>query len=408
MVNQATAAPRPRRLRRRLAFVAAALGVGLLATFVLLEAVARLFWVMPPAMAEFQQAGLYVASADGGTSLVPGYRGTLQLSPEEPVTSVAINAMGMRGGEIGARHAGEQRLLVAGDSLVFGYGVEVGDTFVARLERLLRAAGRDATVGNGGVSGFNSFEVAARIAELRPRFEPDAVLFCIYLGNDAFENRNRDFAVVAGQRFSGPWAVLMRDSLRARLACHSRALLWWEAWLVSNAPQRSLMQRLTMAPEAMALREGFPSGPGDWGATHAGLFLDVIDEDAAWPPTAPPVLPRVIADFRAALAEAREAAAGAPVAVLVLPTRWHLDDAAHAEGLRGLNLDPVSFRRGLIQQRLAVLCADVGLPMFDATPWLEATADHRAQFLSDGGHFSPAGHAAVAAALADAVQRWLP
>jgi hypothetical protein len=200
----------------------------------------------------------------------------------------------------------------------------------------------------------------------------------------------------------------MHDSLRARLACHSRLLLWWEAWLVSNAPQHSLLTRMALTPAALALREGFPLAPGDWGATHAGLFLDVLDENTAWPPTAPPVVPRVLADFRTAIDQARSAAAGAPVAVLVLPTRWHLDDATFAERLRELQLDPAQFRRGSIQRRLAGLCAELGVPMFDATPWLEAPADHRAQFVSDGGHLSPTGHAVVAAALDDAVRRWLP
>jgi len=305
---------------------------------------------------------------------------------------------------VGPKRAGEERVLVVGDSLVFGYGVEAEQALPARLEQALRAAGLDATVGNGGISGFNSFESAQRIADLREGFEPDAVVFTIYLGNDALENRNRDFAVVGGLRFSGPWAVLMRDSLRARMATRSRFLLWLETWLVTNAPQSSLLADMQLSPELLVLREGFPGSPPDWAQCHAGLFLDVVDAAAAWPPTAPPVIPRVLADFRAALMRAQEHAQGLPLVVLVLPTWWHCSEGAWSARLAELQLDPALFRRGFSQERMVALCAELGLPCLDATPWLEASGDARAQFVSDRGHLSAEGHERVAQGLREVVR----
>jgi lysophospholipase L1-like esterase len=129
------------------------------------------------------------------------------------------------------------------------------------------------------------------------------------------------------------------------------------------------------------------------------LFLDVVDEAAAWPPTAPPVIPRVLADIRAALVQAQQHAQGLPLVVLVLPTWWHCSDAAWSARLAELQLDPAAFRRGLAQERIAALCAELGLPCLDATPWLEASGDALAQFVSDRGHLSPAGHERVAQGL---------
>ncbi|MEY4672278.1 MAG: hypothetical protein RL148_62 [Planctomycetota bacterium] len=394
----------PRRRRRRVAFVLGALAVGGCLALVSLEALARALWDLPPAMAEFQQKGLYAETASGGTGLGPGYRGRLRLSEQEPWTTVSVNALGMRGPDVAAKRAGEQRVLVVGDSLVFGYGVEAEQAFPARLEQRLRTGGRDVTVGNGGISGFNSFEAAQRIGDLRAGFAPDAVVFTVYLGNDALENRNRDFAVVGGLRFSGPWAVLMRDSLRARMATRSRFLLWLETWLVTNAPQSSLLAGMTLSPELLALREGFPGSPPEWSQCHAGLFLDAVDEQAAWPATAPAVVPRVLDDLRAALQQAVGHARGAPVIVLVLPTWWHCTDSAWAARLAELQFDPAQFRRGLAQQRVVAVCTELGLPCLDATPWLEAPGDPMVQFVSDRGHLSVAGHERVAEGLSAAVQ----
>jgi lysophospholipase L1-like esterase len=375
--------------------------VALVVAFVVLEVLVRWLWTLPPAMAEFGQGGLYETSASGGTGLCPGYRGVLQVSTDVPGHEVAINSLGMRGDEVGEKQPGERRLLVVGDSLVFGYGVAAVDTFAAQLQTRLRDSGRTVTVGNGGISGFGSYEAAQRIGDLRPTFAPDAVLFTIYLGNDAFDNRNRDVAVVGGLRFTGPWAVLMRESRRARLATRARSWLWFETWLVTNAPSHSLLQYITMSPEALALREGFPGTPPVWAETHAGLFLDVLDEATAWPAGAPPVIPRVLDDFRAALQSARQAANGLPLAVLVLPTWWHVDATGYAARLEELGFAKEAFRRGRMQERLQALATELGLPLCDATPWLEAaTVDRTTLFISDRGHLSAAGNAVVAAGIA--------
>ncbi|PIW26081.1 MAG: arylesterase [Rhodospirillales bacterium CG15_BIG_FIL_POST_REV_8_21_14_020_66_15] len=67
------------------------------------------------------------------------------------------------------------RLLVLGDSLTAGYGLAAEDAFTARLGAALKAAGRDATVLNAGVSGDTTAGGRARIGwALADR--PDAVI----------------------------------------------------------------------------------------------------------------------------------------------------------------------------------------------------------------------------------------
>ena len=75
------------------------------------------------------------------------------------------------------------KLLALGDSLTAGYGLPTQDGFTARLEAALRAAGRDVTVQNAGVSGDTTAGGLARI-DWALADRPDAAL--VALGaNDA-------------------------------------------------------------------------------------------------------------------------------------------------------------------------------------------------------------------------------
>src|SRR5439155_640014 len=73
----------------------------------------------------------------------PGAHSTV-LWPPELAYQVHINALGLRGPEIARTPPpGRTRILALGDSMTFGYYLEEGETWPARLEALLRAAGRD-------------------------------------------------------------------------------------------------------------------------------------------------------------------------------------------------------------------------------------------------------------------------
>ena len=81
------------------------------------------------------------------------------------------------------RAAQPQTLLIFGDSLVAGYGLEAGQSFPDALQRRLRAGGRAVDVVNGGISGDTTAGGASRIGwALADR--PDAVVVVLG-GNDA-------------------------------------------------------------------------------------------------------------------------------------------------------------------------------------------------------------------------------
>jgi len=72
-------------------------------------------------------------------------------------------------------HGATLKLLMLGDSLTAGYGLDKGESIPAQLQRALRAEGRDVVVINAGVSGDTSAGGLARLAWSLAE-KPDAVI----------------------------------------------------------------------------------------------------------------------------------------------------------------------------------------------------------------------------------------
>ena len=75
------------------------------------------------------------------------------------------------------------RLMIFGDSLVAGYGLDLSEAFPARLEDSLRSSGHDVDVINAGVSGDTTAGGLSRI-DWALGDNPDAVMVVLG-GNDA-------------------------------------------------------------------------------------------------------------------------------------------------------------------------------------------------------------------------------
>ena len=100
-----------------------------------------------------------------------------------------INAAGFRDRPYPTQKpAGTFRVVVMGDSIAFGYGVRLEDSFAKRLERELatRAGTQPIEVLSLGVNGYNPYTEAALLADVGVRYQPDLVLvaFCINDLND--------------------------------------------------------------------------------------------------------------------------------------------------------------------------------------------------------------------------------
>lgn len=169
-------------------------------------------------------AELLVRALGAAPEVAPVRRGRFQLSPNprlgyEPVPLTyhggdlafydyegASNRLGYRDVDHPvAKPAGIWRIVVLGDSIGAGFGVErLEDTFPRRLEAHLKAAGLPAEVLNFSVSGYNTRQEVETLKARALAYDPDLVLLA-YCLNDRERNDGDILATLeAEQQRRGP------------------------------------------------------------------------------------------------------------------------------------------------------------------------------------------------------------
>jgi lysophospholipase L1-like esterase len=94
------------------------------------------------------------------------------------------NEMGLREPPLGPKQPGRPRILMLGDSVLFGWGVRAEDTSGRQLETLLRTRdGISAETINSGVVGYNSYQEMTFLETRDAAIQPDAVIL-LYVDND--------------------------------------------------------------------------------------------------------------------------------------------------------------------------------------------------------------------------------
>ena len=132
-----------------------------------------------------QPAGFWRHDPRLGWHHTAGSEGVFDRSPVFR-TRVRINDKGLRGRDYPyERVAGRRRILVLGDSFVFGYGVEQEEIFTTVLEGLLPAT----EVINAGVSGYGTDQELLWFRAEGARYRPDLVIL-LMCGNDELDNHS--------------------------------------------------------------------------------------------------------------------------------------------------------------------------------------------------------------------------
>lgn len=174
------------------------------------------------------------SNPDLGYEPVPHYEYRGPLTSFHDYSGVS-NALGFRDVEHAVERApGVRRVLVLGDSVAAGQGVaRTEDIFPRQLEERLRAAGMAVEVLNFAVSGYNTGQEVAMLAQEGLAFGPDLVLVA-YCLND---RRRSDGGILATLRAREQEAG---GAVRAR----------YHPWLVHSALYRLLRHRFAGPPEA--------------------------------------------------------------------------------------------------------------------------------------------------------------
>ena len=349
--------------------------LGLSAVFGLLVAEVAVRLVRPQTVWRMTP-GLFTADEPGFYRLAAGYRGRSSNRTEFD-HAIEVNGHGLRGPRLGAKRLGTPRILVIGDSFPFGVGVEDTETFVARLPAVLD---QPSEALNGGIPGVGVPHEVRWLERHGLLLAPDVVVLAIFLGNDLSDATDawghweiRDGQLVAPGSSTG---------VRHWLYFHSHLFV-----LLKNAVpaglQRGIRARLGMgepvrvreARQALALYARNPADTLTEGIQNTGTALDRLLEATQ---------PRGV----------QVAAVLIPELAQVVPARWE-------QVLQQLAVDPVAYDRQAPNRIFAALLAERGIATLDLTPSLSAAEARGEQlYFRNDRHWTPAGHAHAAEALA--------
>lgn len=161
-------------------------GCSTLVALLLAEAIYRLF-----SGEKVELHGMYSEEEAAGVGLTPGFEGSMRTSEFE--YKVSINELGMRDYSVGTKDPVTRRVLVIGDSFVFGVGVELENSLPKALERQLNALPGypQVQVFNAGVPGYSPFQELHTLRRIAPVLEPDLVVLVFFVGDDWFGNAPR-------------------------------------------------------------------------------------------------------------------------------------------------------------------------------------------------------------------------
>lgn len=246
-----------------------------------------------------------------------------------------------------------RRVLVLGDSYVWGWGVGQGEVFTDRLQTML---GPEVAIHNRGV---NAYSTAQQLLVLERESASGAFdeILVVFVPNDFDDNLDEK----GGRR---PGFVLGKDGLVAR-----------------NQPPARLMN-----PVARLFKRSRALGWIDRGLT--GLIADPrgrpTPED--WPPGNPWL------GYHAASPEAVE---------LMSALLLRMARVAEATGAR---LRIVILMESPNAGQLRLLCSEGGLDCLDLASQMTASEAEESLYLDGDGHWTPSGHRRVADLLAPHLQ----
>ena len=105
--------------------------------------------------------------------------------------TVNINSMGFRDREVTPRVSGKRRIVVIGDSFVYGWGLKIEQAWPKVLEDELNAAGQNVEVFDLGSPGYGPAEYLEVARRAIPRLSPDLVIVGVLQGDDLMQERQR-------------------------------------------------------------------------------------------------------------------------------------------------------------------------------------------------------------------------
>ena len=195
---------------------------------------------------------------------------------------LTINSRGWRDGEFSLKKPqGVRRIMVIGDSVVFGYGVKLEDTFPKVIERGLnsREPGRYEVISMGGAGG-NTYSQKRVIKENVAIYDPDLVILAFNL-NDILPNTFGKYTARSSAADRSFRRSILRASLDVRKTLDSGFRNRSHLYFLLRERMKVLLRQFGIASPSMAPLAAFAmesdSGIAAWRDT-SGALLGIVDE----------------------------------------------------------------------------------------------------------------------------------
>jgi hypothetical protein len=281
---------------------------------------------------------------------------------------VRVNALGLRGPEVAAAPApGTVRLLVLGDSVVFGQGVTQEETFPARLAaRLGERWHVPVEALNAGAQGYDTVAEAAFLTGPGIALAPQGVVVGMSLN---------DYDPAPAYDVTGVLTRRAPTTAAPGLAARSEFLLllrwlraWWRGELLTQ-----VLQKKGPEPAAPVVTDGMAALDRLVAMEHLRFYR--APAPALW------------SRLRSALEALRDQASarGMWLIVAIFPEAWQVG---------------VAEPDGTPQARLGALCAELGVRCLDLAPAFRSTGG---PLFQDAQHPNARGLALAADVVADAL-----
>ncbi|MBX3465179.1 MAG: SGNH/GDSL hydrolase family protein [Planctomycetes bacterium] len=282
------AAPRARRRRRLFALVACGLGcaIGLAGVELVLRRVDLIGRNYEPEFRAYLGQALRYAWEDAPDAPfdLDGhlFRHRPGLDLDLGSFRLRTNHLGFRGPEVAEpKPAGTFRLLLLGDSVAFGWGVDDEATFARRLEVEWNQAApaRRLEVVNTGHPMYDTCQQAATLREFLPRLEPDLVLL-VYVVNDVEPTRDLAEGLLHGRQPPASEALEVPDDVWSWLERRLRPVLPATAQFLGARTDLDARVAAMLPPGEVYRPERSGKGPRGWPRSQAAL-LEIRDRCAA-------------------------------------------------------------------------------------------------------------------------------
>ena len=344
------------RLARRLGLLTAALIVALLIG----EVAVRLF--------TSTTQGLQIRDTEIGRRHLRSWQGDVYSEETEREIPLRFDREGFRGPDRPfTKEPGVTRIAIFGDSMVAALEVEEEQTFVRRLEDLLRASHpqRRWEVFNFGVAGTSPGEGLVLYRNLAVRYDPDVVVGSFFVGNDLSDNCARlstnpriFFDLDAQGRLVQQPLSGARAGLSGWLNRNSRLYVWQKRALAKL--RYKLAAAAGVSPHAAQVYATAPSGD----AAHAWRISEAL--------------------VRAWAQEARER--GAMFVQLVVPSSAQVFDDRFEELIGSMEGERGDYDASYPGRRLGDLCRAERIPFLSLRPDFRKAAPSASLSVVSGGN----------------------